>query len=152
MAPPDSLKLIPLVKLRMLRERHLRYSAVITHPQSIIKLVWPIFKGADREILVVVGLDTRHHPTVINVVSIGNVEGTQAHPREIFKALILSNSSLFVCLHNHPAGSVQESLADRECTKNLVAAGKLLQIQLIDHLVLTDDPENFFSFKQNDML
>ena len=152
MSSINSPQLIPLVKLRMLKEKRLKYSALITHPQSLIKLVWPIFKGADREIFVVVGLDTRHQPTMINVVSVGNVESTQAHPREVFKPLILSSSSAFVCVHNHPAGTVQDSSADREITKTLVAAGKLLQIELIDHLILTHDPETFFSFKQNAML
>jgi DNA repair protein RadC len=136
----------------MVKERRLQYSALITQPESIVKLVWPIFKGADREIFVVVGLDTRHQPTLVNIVSVGNVESTQAHPREVFKPLVLSSSSAFLCVHNHPAGTVSPSSTDREVTKTLVAAGKLLQIELVDHIILTDDPEVFFSFKRSGQL
>jgi DNA repair protein RadC len=152
MAFADSPRLIPIVKLRMLKEKNLRYLALITQPESIIKLVWPIFKGADRELFIIVGLDTRRQPTVINIVSVGNVESTQAHPREVFKPLILSNSSSFICIHNHPAGTVSPSSADRDITKTLEAAGKLLQIELVDHVILTDDPDVYFSFRQNEKL
>lgn len=143
---------IPLVKLRMVREKRLKYSAQIGYPEALIKMIWPIFRGADRELFIVVGLDSRHFPTVINIVSVGNVERTQVHPREVFKPLILSNATSFICIHNHPAGSIEPSNADRDITEILQEAGKKLQIPLVDHLIVTDRPDTFCSFKRNGMI
>ena len=143
---------VPLVKIRLVKEKRLKYSSQIHYPESIVKLVWPIFRGADRELFVVVGLDTRHFPTVINIVSFGNAESTQVHPRETFKTLILSSSFGFICVHNHPAGSIDPSKADIDITKTLQNVGNLLQIGLVDHLIVTNDPRNYLSFKQRGLL
>jgi DNA repair protein RadC len=143
---------IPLVRLKMVKEKRLKYSAFIGQPDSIIKLVWSIFRGSDRELFVVVGLDTKNVPTVINVISMGTADSTIVHPREVFKPLILSSSSSFICLHNHPTGHVEPSSADKTTTENLIQAGKILQIMLLDHLIVGDSPHKFLSFRRVGLL
>jgi DNA repair protein RadC len=144
---------VPLVKLKMVREKRLKYSTeFIGQPEALIRLVWPIFKGSDREMFVVVGLDTKNMPTIINVVSIGVVDSTIVHPREVYKPLILSSSSSFVCCHNHPTGHVQPSTADKTATDNLMQASKILQIHLLDHIIVGDSPHKFLSFRRDGLL
>lgn len=145
---------IPLVKLRLVREKRLKYSATafIGRPEAIIKMVWPIFKGSDREMFVVVGLDTKNKPTIINVVSMGIPDSTPVHPREVFKPLILSSSHSFISLHNHPTGYVQPSATDKTVTENLMEASKIMGIRQLDHVIVGDRPNKFLSFRRQNLL
>lgn len=106
-------------------------------------LLRPCFAGLDREQFVVCGLDAKNVVIGINVVSIGSLSLSIVHPREVFKALILMNAAAAVCAHNHPSGDVTPSQEDRVLTTRLKAAGELLGITLLDHLILGD---RFYSF------
>lgn len=102
-------------------------------------LLRPCFDGLDREQFVVCGLDAKLSAIGINVVSIGSLTLSIVHPREVFKALILMNASACLCAHNHPSGEVTPSQEDRVLTTRLRAAGELLGITLLDHLILGTD-------------
>lgn len=106
-------------------------------------LLRPCFEGLDREQFIVCGLDAKHGVIGINVVSIGSLSLSIVHPREVFKALILMNAAAVICAHNHPSGDVTPSQEDRALTTRLRAAGELLGITLLDHLILG---ESFYSF------
>ena len=71
------------------------------------------------------------------VISIGTVDANMVHPREVFKPALDYSAAAVILIHNHPSGDVTPSLADIEVTKQLVQAGKLLGIELIDHLIVT---------------
>jgi DNA repair protein RadC len=107
-------------------------------------LLRPCFEGLDREQFVVCGLDAKLSAIGINVVSIGSLTLSIVHPREVFKALILMNASVCLCAHNHPSGDVTPSQEDRVLTTRLRAAGELLGITLLDHLIL--GTERVYSF------
>lgn len=102
--------------------------------------------GVDREHFVVAMLDQNNKLIGINTVSIGSLSASVVAPREVFKPAILSNAASLICCHNHPSGAFEPSEADREVTKRLVAAGKLLSIPVIDHIVLGDGTTEYFSF------
>ena len=106
-------------------------------------LLRPCFEGLDREQFVVCGLDAKHGVIGINVVSIGSLSLSIVHPREVFKALILMNAAAVICAHNHPPGDVTPSQEDLALTTRLRAAGELLGITLLDHLILGD---RYYSF------
>jgi DNA repair protein RadC len=91
---------------------------------------------ADREHFVVVLLDRKNQVIGMNTVSIGSLTASIVHPRETFKAAILSNAAAIICGHNHPSGDPQPSQEDRVLTARLVEAGKLLGISVLDHIIL----------------
>lgn len=100
--------------------------------------------------MVVIGLDTKNQPTVMTVASIGSLNAAIVHPREIFKSLIISNSSSCLICHNHPSGNPEPSFEDIEVTKRLADSGRILGIELLDHLVIGDD--SFVSLKEKGYL
>ena len=100
---------------------------------------------------IVIGLDTIHKPNVINVVSVGTLNSAPACPRDVFKALILSNCAAFICVHNHVSGSLNPSESDRNVTKVLFELGNKLDIKMLDHVIIGYDKE-YWSFHQNSAL
>lgn len=107
---------------------------------------------ADKEHLVVIVLNTDLRPKAYHVVSVGSLNETVAHPREVFRAAILAGGYAIALVHNHPSGNCTPSIADRRMTKQLVEAAAILKIPLLDH-VIVGNPGNrrkpYFSF-QND--
>ena len=93
----------------------------------------------DRECFVALLLDGKHRVTGFHIVSIGCLQGTPVHPREVFKAAIVSNAAAIIVLHNHPSGDPTPSREDREVTDRLKASGELLGIPLLDHVVIAAD-------------
>jgi len=106
----------------------------------------------DREFFMVAMLDQKNKIIGINTVSMGSLTASVVHPREVFKAAILSNAAALLLCHNHPSGSPQPSREDRALTTRLVDAGKLLGINVLDHIILGDGNETYFSFADEGLL
>ena len=87
----------------------------------------------------------------MHTVSMGSLTASIVHPREVFKAAILANTAAIVCGHNHPSGDVQPSREDRAMTKRLVDAGKLLGIEVLDHIIIGREGV-YFSFADENIL
>ncbi|MCX6718909.1 MAG: hypothetical protein NTZ38_00835, partial [Candidatus Taylorbacteria bacterium] len=87
------------------------------------------------------GLYLNSHNRVIRdeVISIGTINSNMIHPREVFRPAIESNASAVVLAHNHPSGEAVASPEDIEITKQLIQAGKILGISLLDHVIITKD-------------
>ncbi len=83
-------------------------------------------------------LNTKNNITGINVVSIGSLNSSLVHPREVFKAAILGNAAAIILAHNHPSGDPSPSPEDLEITRRLVEAGKILGIEVLDHVIIGD--------------
>lgn len=81
-------------------------------------------------------LDTKNQPTAINVCHIGSLKASIVHLREVLKPAILPNSASVIVAHNHPSGDPSPSNEDIEVTKRLVEAGKIIGIEVLDHLVV----------------
>ena len=90
----------------------------------------------DREAFVVTMLTVRHRVLGLHTVSVGCLTSSLVHPREVFKPAILSGSAGLLIAHNHPSGDPEPSMEDVALTRRLVAAGTLLGIEILDHLVL----------------
>jgi DNA repair protein RadC len=101
---------------------------------------------ADREKFVVVCLDTKNQPTAINVCHVGSLNASIVHPREVMKAAVLSNSASIIVAHNHLSGHCEPSREDIEVTKRLVEAGRIVGIDVLDHLIVC--PERYLSLKE----
>lgn len=108
--------------------------------------------GIDREHFVVLLLNRKNALIGINTVSVGSLTASVVSPREVFKPAILGNAAAIVCAHNHPSGDPQPSQEDRELTMRLVQGGKLLGIEVLDHVIIGDGTPRYFSFSDNGLL
>ncbi|MES2226013.1 MAG: DNA repair protein RadC [Patescibacteria group bacterium] len=94
-------------------------------------------RESKREHFVVFYLDSREQEIRRDVVSIGTLNESLVHPREVFEQSIVSHASSVIFAHNHPSGDTEPSAADLEVTKRLVQAGRILDIAVIDHVIVT---------------
>lgn len=109
---------------------------VVNNPDDLYQLVKHHLQDQDREHVVVVGLNIKKQPTFIQVVHIGSLTTCTVSAPNIFRAAILSSSKSIAIAHNHPSGEVEPSDSDLEITRELAAAGHMLGIHIIDHLII----------------
>jgi DNA repair protein RadC len=95
-------------------------------------------------------LDCSNHIFAWKEMSSGGISGTIADPRLIFQTSLLTHSTSLILLHNHPSGNHQPSEQDILLTKNMVIAGKFLEINILDHIILTT--ANFYSFADDGLI
>jgi DNA repair protein RadC len=112
---------------------------------TVNRLLQAYLSDTDREHFAVILLDQKHGVIGINTVSIGSLTASVVRSREVFKPAILANAAAIICGHNHPSGDPQPSRDDRALTAKLVEAGKLLDIDVLDHVIIGADAR-YFSF------
>lgn len=108
----------------------------VTSPEHAAEILVPVLDGADRERCVAALLDTKHQLLDTVVVSVGSIDHTFMAPREVYRDALVANASAVVLAHNHPSGDPEPSRDDEAVTRRLVAAGDLVGIDLLDHLVV----------------
>jgi DNA repair protein RadC len=109
------------------------------------------YAGADREVLLVLFLNSKNHEIKLETHSIGAVDSSAVYPREIFRSALLCNASSFIMIHNHPSGDPEPSLCDKLITKDCVYAGKKMGILVLDHLILGAN-NTYFSFADHGLI
>jgi len=135
----QSAKRVNIVSLKLVKESSMLYmNRCVRSPEDGYQLLKQFLGEVDREYFVVVCLDTKNHPTAINICHIGSLNASIVHPRECFKPAILSNAASILVGHNHPSGKSTESREDVEVTNRLVEAGKTIGIDVLVHIVLGD--------------
>lgn len=140
-------KRVNIVSVRMVKECSLLYKdRVIRSPEDGYNLLQQFLGNVDREHFVVACLDTKNQPTTINTCHVGSLNASIVHPREVMKPGILSNAASIIVGHNHPSGNPEPSQEDIQVTKKLVEAGKIMGIDVLDHIILGD--EKFVSLKE----
>ena len=150
MAKSDYTKGIKVVKIKIVRDGAIGKDRYITSPQEAIDVMCEELAEYDRELMCVVNLRSDMSVINMNISSIGNIDSAFASPRDIFKSSILSNAAGIFIFHNHPSGNLKPSKEDYEITKRLVACGKLLDIQVVDHIIVSSGPRNgYYSFKEH---
>jgi len=105
----------------------------------------------DREVFVIAMLTIRHRVIGLHTVSVGCLTSSLVHPREVLKPAILSGSAAFLAAHNHPSGDPEPSAEDIALTRRLAAAGQLLGIELLDHVIL-GEAGRFVSLRERGVL
>ena len=85
------------------------------------------------------------------MISRGTLNSSLVHPREVFKGALLANAYALVLAHNHPSGKVEPSVADKNVTKMLVAAGNLLDVRILDHVIIGSSGR-YFSFLEKSLI
>ena len=149
----DLSKGLKIVKIRMVRDGAIGKNRYVTTPQEAIDLMTEEMSAYDRETLCVVNLRSDMSVINMNVSSIGCLNASFASPRDIFKSSILSNAAAVLIFHNHPSGNLKPSKEDCEITRKLVAVGKLLDIEVLDHIIVSSGPLlGYYSFKEHGKL
>jgi DNA repair protein RadC len=108
-----------------------------------------------KESLRVILLDTKYHLLRIEEVSLGSINESIAHPRDVFRPAIISSAYAVIVVHNHPSGDPSPSQSDHSLTRRLNEAAELLQIRLLDHIIIGAPAEGrapYFSFKEAGVL
>lgn len=142
---------LTVIKLQMVREEVEYYGEKkITNPKDVEEVVRKFIGNADREVFVAINLSSANKINSIHVISVGSLNQSLVHPRECFKAALLTNAQSVVFAHNHPSGTVEPSLEDRQVTSQLKQCGQLLEIQVLDHVIIGE--KGFFSFQENALL
>ncbi|NMM65137.1 DNA repair protein RadC [Clostridium sp. P21] len=145
-------KRVNIVSIKMVREGSILYDVrKIGSPSDAVDLGRRFLEEADREQLIVCCLDTKNQPLSVNVASIGSLNSSIVHPREVFKIAILSNAASIIIFHNHPSGDVSPSSEDVNITERLKEAGKIIGIEIIDHIIIGAEGR-FCSLKEKGIL
>jgi len=111
-------------------------SPVLDNPETVVQLLREKNLVKNVETLQVVLLNTRHRLIRIEEISDGTIDQLLVHPREVFKSAIAANAAAIVLAHNHPSGDPSPSDADIKVTRDLIRAGQLLKIEVLDHLII----------------
>jgi DNA repair protein RadC len=110
----------------------------LSTPQDLAAHLLPQYGSRAVEQFGVVLLDTKHRVIRIKIVSIGSLDTTVVHPREVFREAVSASASAIVLFHNHPSGDPTPSADDLVLTTRLVSAGDVMGIAVVDHLILAD--------------
>lgn len=130
-------------------------SQKIDSPEIVNQLLGGEMRMLRKESLRVILLDTRYRLIRTEQVSLGSMNESIAHPREIFHPAVAGSAYAVIVVHNHPSGDSSPSQADHTLTRRLAEAAELLQIKLLDHVIIgapADGNPGYFSFKEAGVL
>ena len=123
---------------------------VIHTPDDVAAMLLPRFRYEPREHFLAVLLSTKNHVLKTAVISIGSLNASIVHPRELFREAINARAAAVILVHNHPSGDPSPSPEDAALTRKLAEAGKLLDIPVLDHIILGDG--KYISLKEKGIL
>ena len=119
-------------------------------------LLRPMVKDAKQETLYAVLMDTRNMVLSIIPVTTGLADRSQSHAREVFREAISQNAARLVLVHNHPSGDPMPSAPDVETTRGLVSAGRIIGIEVMDHVIIgtatQDRPRDYVSLRELNLM
>lgn len=108
----------------------------IHSPADAARLLLPLMRHLDREHFRTVLLNTRHEVLAMAEVAVGNLDSAPIHPREVFKEAVRRSAAAVIIAHNHPSGNPEPSADDLAITERLRAAGRIVGIEVLDHLII----------------
>ncbi|MBU4252832.1 MAG: DNA repair protein RadC [Candidatus Omnitrophica bacterium] len=120
----------------------------LTDPKKVYQLIKSKLKDYQKEHFYIIVLNSRNHS--VAEVSVGSLNASIVHPREVFAEAIKNKAASVIFVHNHPSGDPEPSEGDLLTTKRLVEAGKILEIEVVDHIIVTRN--SFLSFKERKLL
>lgn len=142
---------IEQVSVRMIREAPLLSDEKIQNPQDAIRILGDVFKDYDREVVGVVHLRSDNVPINMTIVSMGCLNQSLIHPREMLKAAFLSNAASIMMFHNHPSGSLEPSREDIAITNRMQQLCMLAGVPVVDHIIIGQS-DFYYSFREKDIL
>ena len=145
---------IKVYSLRQVKEKEVKYNLdqkTITDPATIFDILNETFDLSEQaqEMFGIIMLNTKNKIIGLSVISIGTLNASLVHPREVFKQALVANSSQIILFHNHPSGDTTPSKEDIDITNRLVEGGKILGVDILDHIIIGD---GFLSFAEQLLL
>lgn len=143
------LKLFQAVSTRYAKER-LPKTITLDSSQAAVAFLQEKIGREKKEHFYMLALDSKNHLLKMSNISIGTLNASLVHPREVFKEAIQTSAAKVIIAHNHPSGDPEPSEGDETITQKLVEAGKILEIEVADHIIVTSN--SYTSFKEQKLL
>ena len=146
-------KACQIIALFEFNKRHAiskRAGKAIKCAKDVYEYAQPLLSGKDKEHFMILHLDSKSRVIKDEIISIGILNASLVHPREVFKSAIKESANAIVLVHNHPSGDAEPSKVDEDVTSRLNETGKLLKIKVIDHVIIGKD--NYYSFRESQKL
>ena len=119
---------------------------LVKTPEEVVNLVRSRLKGKKKEYFLALLLDTRNQLIKVAEISVGSLDSSIVHPREVFKEAISASAASVIFVHNHPSGDPTASEDDIKLTKRLAEAGEIVGIDVLDHIIIGD--KTYLSLKR----
>jgi DNA repair protein RadC len=137
---------------RKMAEELRRESPVLDNPDAVVALMREDNRLKEVETFQALLLNTRRRLIRVEPISNGTLDTILVHPREVFKAAIAANAAAIVLVHNHPSGDPTPSEADIKVTRDLIRAGQLLKVEVLDHIIIgratPERPKDYVSLRE----
>lgn len=133
--------------MTIVREKEIQ---VINGPEDVFNLMIPILKRLDHEEFWVLLLTTKNGVISKNKIAQGSIDAALVHPREVFKEAIIASAAGIIMTHNHPTGHPEPSDEDKDITDRFFKSGKLLGIDLLDHVIIGEN--NYVSLRERGLI
>ena len=143
---------LDVISVRLVKDAPIFSEHRISSPQDAVDVIGKQLCEMDREVVCVINLKADNTPINCHFASIGALNQTMAHPRELFKASILSNAASMILVHCHPSGSLLPSKEDTVLTDRMIKLCGLIGIPLLDHIIVAGDNSRYFSFKEKGLV
>lgn len=143
---------LDVVSIRLVKDAPVYSERPFNSPYEVVSVLGDSMCEMDREVVCVVNLKSDLTPINVHFASMGALNEAMAHPRELFKASILSNAASMIIVHCHPSGNLLPSKADTMLTDRMNKLCDLMGIILTDHVIVGADNREFFSFKEKGLM
>lgn len=130
-------------------KENIKIKSLLDSPVKVAEYIREKYGIEKKEHFLMLNLDT-HNNLIVNEISVGILNASLVHPREVFYKAILNNSAQVIIAHNHPSGICKPSNEDINTTKRLVEAGKIIGIEVVDHIIVSEYKN--FSFRENKLI
>ena len=135
---------------RRAASERLRVGRVVESPDDVYEAFRALLRSEEREVFMVLGLDVRNRIRLVHRAAVGSVSRLALTARDVFTPLVREGAVRAIVVHNHPSGDPSPSTEDEDLTRRLVEAGKLLGIELLDHVVVA--AEGYVSLRDRGVL
>lgn len=143
---------LDVVSVRLVKDAPVISEHPVNNPKDAVSILGKLLCELDREVVCIVNLKTDGTPINCHFASMGSLNESLVHPRELFKASILSNAANMLIIHNHPSGKLIPSMQDTMMTDRMAKMCKLMGIPLVDHIIVGGDSTEYFSFMEKDLI
>ena len=128
--------------------RELESVHTVRSPEDAAELAHQLIGDEDREVFLVMCLNTKNNVVAVHKAHIGSLNASIVHPRDVYKSAILNNAASIIVSHNHTSYNPSPSPEEVKVKERLQQAGKILGIDLLDHVIVTPNPNKFLSLKE----
>lgn len=135
---------------RILHQQKWLFDKKITSPEDVAEIYIPLLKNETKEQFWVLCLNNSNKIIKQETISIGNLNSSVVHQREVFKVAIDNNAASLILMHNHPSGNTEPSNEDIVITRKLVEASKIMDIPIFDHIIIAGN--NYTSFVERRLI